>query len=336
MKKEVLLYGGVHQYSAMDFVNSVIKAEEEGGDELLVRLNTNGGDPQYMWSMASKYRDFDGKKSVKVEGAAHSSGMLFLCYANYTEAFTHVEMGVHRAAYPEWVEKSSEYFTEEMKAGLDRMNKSLRAAIEAKIDVEKFEKLKGVTMDEIFSMDDRKTVFLTAKEAKKIGLIDKVIDLTKEAAIEIDSIAASYKMPAIAAEYFPESNFNSNNNKMDVDKLKSEYPEVYASVAKIGADQERDRVQAYMVFADVDIEAVKKGISEGASMSQKEMTELTVKAVSKNQLEALAGESAGDVNTPDHTPEADNAAVTGESELSDVEKLFAAPTAAILNDLKAK
>src|SRR5690606_34151083 len=56
-------------------------------------------------------------------------------------------------------------------------------------------RLKGVSLDEIFSNDQRIDVFLSAQEALTIGLVDRIVEITPERKAEIDSI-----MQAIAAQ----------------------------------------------------------------------------------------------------------------------------------------
>lgn len=303
MPKELLIYGRVDEVSSSDFINGINEVEET--EDLTVRINTNGGEPEYLWGMAAKFNEFKGNKSVKVDGKAYSAGMLFLCYADNVEALDVSEMLVHRAAYPKWYEES-EMFTAEMRGNLDRINLSLRKAIEAKIDVAKFEALKGVKMKDIFSMETRIDVFLTAKEAKEIGLIDKIVKLTPTKKAEIQS----YIDVCIAAEFEPfkkeaqkEEVKPKNENKMDINKLRAEHPELFAQVVKQGTDAERDRVGAWMAFVDVDAEAVGKGIKEGTMLSATAMAELSRKMFSKDTLNAAAAGAAKPLEVADPAKE---------------------------------
>lgn len=296
MPKELLIYGQIADYTSSDFITKMNEVEEN--EDLVIRINTNGGSPEYGWGMAAKFNEFKGNKLVKVDGKAYSTGLFFLAYADNVEALDVSELMIHRAAYPEWIEKS-EYFTESMKGNLDRINLSLRKAVEAKIDVSKFEQLKGVKMKDIFSMDNRIDVFLTAKEAKEIGLINNVVKLTPTKKAEI----SSFMDVQIAAEYKPfkqevvkavkeEEVKPKIENKMDINKLRAEHPELFAQVLKQGADAERDRVGAWMAFVDVDAEAVTKGIKDGDVLSATAMAELSRKMFSKDTLTKAADASA--------------------------------------------
>jgi len=174
--------------------------------DITVRLNTGGGEPDYGFGMVAKFKEYTGKKTVKIDGKAYSMGAYIAMYADDVEALDVSNLMIHRAAYPTWFEES-EYFTDGLRQNLVDTNKSLEAALRGKIDVEEFEKLKDVKVKDIFSMDDRIDVFLTAKEAKKIGLVSKIIKITPSKAAEINShvkiaaeIAADLTVTAPEAE----------------------------------------------------------------------------------------------------------------------------------------
>jgi ATP-dependent protease ClpP protease subunit len=233
MPKEVLIYGSIEQWSVADFIKQI---DESEGD-LVIRVNSKGGSPEYGFGLVAKLKEYEGRKTIKVDGTAFSFGAFLLAYADEVEALDVAEFMIHRAAYPAWFEQSAEYFTDELKGNLARVNKSLRTAFENKIDVDAFAKLKGVTMDELFSMDSRKDVFLSAKEAKKIGLINKITTITPEKKAEIDSIfvdiAAKYNGAPTPTPIIPTENKTQKiETKMTIEDLKSQHPSVYASAFK--------------------------------------------------------------------------------------------------------
>ena len=77
---------------------------------------------------------------------------------------------------------------------------------------------------------------------------------------------------------------------MDLVKLKSEHPAVYqaafAEGKTEGQKQERDRVEAWAVYNEVNPEKVKAGIESGDQLSAKAMAEMN--------LEIAKGEKVGD------------------------------------------
>jgi ATP-dependent protease ClpP protease subunit len=306
MAKEVLIYGGIHSLSAFDFITSVNEIKD--GEDLVVRINTDGGSPEYGFGMVAKFREFEGNKSVKVDGKAHSAGMFFCTYAEKVEALSVSQFLVHRAAYSEWFEDST-LFTEELKTNLVNINKDLQRAFEAKVDVAKFEEISGVTVKEIFSMDSRKDVFLTATQAKKIGLINKVVNITptKQASLDsmMEEVVAKYSGKALEQkEIKNEKNITNpiKQKNMDLNKLKAEHHALYAEVLAVGKEAgiaaEKDRIGAYLAFVDADPKAVVEGIKSGKSLSATQMAEFVKAQVSKTLVNDAEKENAPEVETP--------------------------------------
>lgn len=311
---EVLMYGDIYSYSAAEFINQI---ESNTDSDLTIRINSDGGSPEYGWGMVAKYREFQGTKMVKIDGKAMSTAAFFLLYADEATALDVSQIMFHRAAFPEWYER--DYMTEANKGYLTSINKEVEKAFRSKIDVEAFEAMKGVTVKDMFSLDSRIDVFLTAQEAKKIGLISKIVKITPDRKQKIDA-----KMLEVSAKYISKdvsaNNTNSNNNpkietKMTIEKLKAEHPELFAQVVAMGVSSEQDRAKAWAVFAEIDPKAVADGIKSGENISQTAMAEFTLKKLSATSVEKITTEGAPAVETP----KADGA----QPELTELEKLDA-------------
>ena len=67
--KEILLYGQIYSSTAEAFINACNEVGEEG---VSVRINGDGGSPEYGWGMIDKYSEIKSKKLIKVDGKAHS------------------------------------------------------------------------------------------------------------------------------------------------------------------------------------------------------------------------------------------------------------------------
>lgn len=305
MSKEVLLYGHIYSFSASEFIESI---NEAATDDIIVRVNSDGGEVRYGYGMIAKFSELKGKKLLKNDGEANSMAAFFFCYADDAEAIDTAEFTFHRAGYPSWIESNPEYFDEDTKAGLVRMNTNLRKAFEGKINIEAFEKLKGVKVKDLFSMDGRLDVTLTAKEAKDIGLINRVITITpkKKAEIEANLEAATAKHNGLKAVAKSE-NKNENKNTMTLDQLKSEHPTVYASAIEIGVNQgvakEKSRVEVWAHYAEVDAKAAKEGIASGKEITQLQIIEFTEKKFSAGALKEIKEDSAEKIKTLSATAE---------------------------------
>jgi hypothetical protein len=91
---------------------------------------------------------------------------------------------------------------------------------------------------------------------------------------------------------------NKTNNKMTKEELKQQHPDVYASIMNEGAIQEKDRVQAWLAFSEIDMNAVQEGIEKGDNVTQKTMAEMGVKQTSKLNLKVIESENPVAVATP--------------------------------------
>lgn len=289
MIKPILLYGSFGGQLVTDTMRSL----SEATSETIMRISSNGGSPEDTWGLVAVMNEFEYKIKIKVDGRAHSTAAFLLAYSDDVEALDVSEFLIHRAAYSRWLEESETFFTEQVKGNLKRINDSLRKALEAKIDVDKFEKIAGISLDDIFDMDSRKEVFLNARQAKQIGLINKITKITPEKKAEIEMFGSGF---SIAAET-EESREKTNNRKMTREEFKIAHPEAYAEIFKEGVESEKDRVGAWFGFADVDLKAVKEGIDGGKDISQTVMVELTRKSIAK----AAAGDAESDSPNADKT-----------------------------------
>jgi ATP-dependent protease ClpP protease subunit len=308
---EILIYGGINSLTATEFINSMNEAD----GEITVRINTDGGEPEYGWGMVAKFKEFDGTKNVKVDGKAYSMGAFIAMYADNVTALDVSRFLIHRAAYSSWVEDfyfnpDSEYYNPGMLENVQSINSSLEKALRNKIDVKKFEELKGVKVKDIFSMEDRIDVFLTAQEAKKVGLISKIEKITPKKAAEINSVAklaASYDgditVEAPKSPNQKEDNPETNTN-MTVKELKEKHPALYAQVfdsgVENGVEKESERVKAWGAWKEIDPEKAIAGIESGKEIKPSDISEFQVNALKAAQKKGVENDTPKDV-----TPSAD-------------------------------
>ena len=90
-------------------------------------------------------------------------------------------------------------------------------------------------------------------------------------------------------------NNNLNNEKMTIQELQSNHPEVYNSVFTAGVDSERDRAGAWLAHSETDLPTVKEGIKSGKLISATETQEFIVKAASLSHLKDLKEDSAEEI-----------------------------------------
>lgn len=302
MAAELLIYGSIFDFTAELFINQMEEAKDE---DITLRINTDGGNVDSSYGMIDKFQSHPGDKVIKVDGKARSMGAFFLCFVDDAECLDVSAFVFHRAALPSFIEEDERFFTPDRKASLEKINKNLRQALEAKVDVPKFEKITKVTMDELFSMEGRVEATLNASQAKQVGLIDRVITITPKNQASINArmeIAAQYSGQSFTPLQIAANKPDKTDTDMDLQKLKLEHPALYAQIMALGVEQgetnERERVGAWMAFADIDIKAVTEGVDSGKACSPKDMAEFTRKGISAEALKGLEEDSADGVDTP--------------------------------------
>ncbi|MGR3177778.1 MAG: ATP-dependent Clp protease proteolytic subunit, partial [Candidatus Anammoxibacter sp.] len=294
---ELYIYTPIFDFVAEFFIRSV---DEAKGEKIDVRFNTPGGDPEAVWGMIAKLREHEESVSLKVDGKADSAAAYFLLFFDDVEALNTSEFLFHRAHFA-----SNNDPSESAQERLDDINKHLRSAMEAKLDIPKFEKIAGVSLNEFFNSDTIINVNLNAKKAKSIGLVKKITNLAPEQVKALGVKFAAYNKPNTVNE--PPK---PKPKKMTLEELKAENPEIYSAILNkgviegkaTGTSGEKDRVQAWMAFNDVDPKAVAEGIEAGENLSQKATAEFARKALSVEALAKLKEENAGDVQT-EESPE---------------------------------
>lgn len=301
MAKELYLYSYIYDSAAQSLISLM---EENKSEDIVLRLNTPGGSVFSGWGIIAKMREHEGNVKIKVDGSAASMGAVMLLYANEVEALDVSKIMLHRA--------SMYSPTPEDQIFLDKVNKDLKTKLLSKIDTEQFKNITGVDFEDLFTAEKRIDVWLTAQEAKKIGLVNKITKLNPE---EIE--AMNNKMFSIAAQ---QDTPNPKPNNMTLEELKTKHPEVYAQALKLGGEQEHDRVCSWLAFFAIDAETVVKAVKEKKVMTQTEMVELNMKAFSPEALEKLKKDKPGAVETPE-TPAGTKEKETPGSEEKDKQVL---------------
>lgn len=282
MAKEIYLYSPVYDFVAEEVITQM---EENSASDISIRINSPGGSVFAGWGIIAKIKEATNKVSAKVDGFAASMATYILLFIKDVEALEVTKFVLHRA--------DMYVSTPDDQAFLDSINKDLRAAMKSKLDLDKLKEIKGITLDDIFNPDTRLDVLLTAKEAKQIGLINKINKVNtadvKALTERFYHVAANVEDPTL------------KTNPMTIEKLKAEFPTVYAAIiaegTKEGTTKERSRVKAFLGFAEIDPKAVKEAIEKGDEMTIDVMADFTSKSLSKGILAKIKTDSPDAVVT---------------------------------------
>lgn len=287
--KPLLLYAPIYDYVAEAFVDKMNDIPQD--QDIEIWMNCPGGRVFAGWSIIGPLQKRTGKKSMSIFGHAMSMAVYMPLYCDYAEALEVTQFMIHRA--DGYIENPDDQML------LDNINKDLRKQMESKLNMDVFEEVCGCTMNDIFNGQERKDVMLTAKQAKKLGLINSIKKLSQK---EVEAYTEHF----VAFADFSQRSENNESQRSDLNKpiennqpkilkkmtkseFQAQHPEVYAAIQKEAIDAERDRVGSYMAFIDIDKENVTKAIKEGAAFTGSVMAEMTVKLsahVAKSNIEA--------------------------------------------------
>lgn len=290
--KEILIYSGIYSFTAESFIEKL--AEIPKDEDVTVRLNSPGGSVFAGWGMIAALKERTGKNILKVDGNASSMAFFLVPFFDEVQALDVTSFMVHRAtAYID---------TDDDQKMLDDANATLRKTLESRIKSDVFEQVTGVSIKDVFEAEKRRDIWITAKDAKKIGLVDKVTRLTPREIEAFENKLVAI-LPGAEAEQSQgsEQATNTDNNEskkvkqMTKEKLKAEFPQVYAEIVQ----DEKDRVESWLAFADVDFEACKTGIEEDKPVTQKVIAQMARKAMTANEAQTIEAESDNEVDTPE-------------------------------------
>jgi len=295
MAKELYLYYGVSSFTAEELVSTL---EEYMDEEVVIRMNTPGGDVFSGYAILNKIKEH-GNVTIKIDGMAASMGAFMLPFAKRVEAYDNAKVMLHRA----------DGYTggdENLVKLLADMNKNLKSYLDKKVDSEKFESIAGYKLKDLFDAEDRKDLWLSAKEAKSIGLIHKVNKMTPEAELKFAALFEGQEGQRVKDQKPVKS------NTMTKEELKAKHPELFASVVSEAQAEEKERVKAWMGYIDVDVAKVKAGIEGSAAPTISEQIELNRKAVAKASVQGLEDGSADDFEEDDAAGKGAQAAASPE------------------------
>jgi ATP-dependent protease ClpP protease subunit len=289
--KEILLYGGINNWSAADFIASM---NDNAGQDITCRVNSMGGDVFSGWGMIAKMQEHDGKIKMKIDGCVASMTAFMTLFANDVECLDVSSFVFHRA--------DGYTSTDEDKAWLASINANFRKKMEAKIPSALWAEITGKTYNDLFNPDTRIDVALTAKQAKKLGIVSKINTLSSSEAKAIKAeFTANYSRAEFGAQ-LPmsvtaalESNPIIPNNPipkkyMTIAEFKTTHPELHAQIVSEAVATETDRVGSFMAFIDVDAVAVKAGIESGKPMTATQMSNFQMSFLKKQTLGTLPTE----------------------------------------------
>jgi ATP-dependent protease ClpP protease subunit len=329
MARDITLIGHFGQWQTLFFFQQLADVDKDfPGEQLVLRVNSQGGHPQEAQSIIEKAQEIiERVQAVKGNAQMHSTALFLYAYfpVEICECLDTTQGVLHRAAYDEDFEQWSGFKGSMWEQISIKLNNDMQRALRNRIDVEALEalpqmKANNITLKSIFDMTQRVSVVLTGSDMKKIGLVSKINKITPARAtamaaqiqmFEKCNSLKEYKLAAMATNKTEEE---ETPTTMTLAELKAKFPTVYAEAKAEGVTEEKDRVEAIMVFNDVDPAGVKAAIESGKPMSAKQTAEFARKSMNATALTAAAGESAANLETQANAEEEEEVATETAAE----------------------
>lgn len=157
--KPVYDWCGIESTAPVDIHNALVEAD---GEDLDVYINSGGGDVFSGSEIYAALRDYGGTVNIHIVGLAASAASVIACAGNSDIVPTAMVMihNVASGAFGDYHEHAKES---------DLLQKANEAVAAAYIDKA------GISKQKALSLMDKET-WLTAAEAVKIGIIDRIAD----------------------------------------------------------------------------------------------------------------------------------------------------------------
>ena len=240
---------------------------------------------------------FPGKTTIDIPGTAASMGIAILAFGDKTIASDKAKFMIHSPSGGD------------IKV-LNEIKKELYEVLSARIDEAKFKEITGRTLKQVMLPADgeRVDIWLNAKEAKAIGLIDEIYKLNPQQRVAAEDNTVGYYQFVEYKENNGVKTPSTNNkiSKMNKEQLKTEHPALYNEIYNagvesgktLGVESEQQRVEAFMEFAEIDPEMVTAKIKDKtATIDAKFLKEISEKAKANALAAGANDESEIDLET---------------------------------------
>lgn len=297
-KKIIPFYTGINDYSAA-YLTSELRNNPDTDVDL--RIDSGGGYTSsgagLIWAMA----DHVGKLNGYIDGDAKSMAAIMLSFADKVIASNFSELMYHKPSYPFFVD-----VTPEMQATLDKLISEHLKVLKAKLN----DTPEAKAFLKAFNNGD--DVNLTAKEAKKIGLVDEIVQLKPTAELNKFRADSYNRISAYTIKESKEEIINKKDVKMSEFKTLAEfkelYPDIYSKAVAVGKGdveasieeaikEERKRVSALMKYNDACPELIQAKIKEGGSLDEELMDKIIEAKANKKLAEDIEDDAVPEIET---------------------------------------
>lgn len=277
-------------------VSRLIDVIDEVKEDSEVSWNSFGGSTYAGQNFIDFLNNFKHDVDANVTGIAASMGAVMLPFFNKVKGAFQSDVMLHSMSGSQNLVKHTNTFL--YKALAKKINESVFKEITG-------HKLKSVMLAE---GEDRINVWLTGKEAVKVGLFDEGYDLLdKQNSLEseLPTNEIGYTIPAhISEKYNKKQNIQTEipqtKNDMEIKdititQLQSGNPELYNAVSKIATEKENKRVSDILKYGGSDLEKANEIITSGKEISLEDVAFFTEKKAGLKKVAGLEEGSEADL-----------------------------------------
>lgn len=265
-----------------------------------IEINSPGGYVYDGISIFNAIKNYDkGNTKCIVSGESCSMSSIIMLAGNKLEIEANSSVMIHNPSNFAW----GDY--QVMRDNADTLEKT--AIMMAKI----YESKTDYTRDEIQALMDKQTYFIGSDELKAWGTVigeqnQDDEDIEARAKTSFMAMCDKLKSQNIDAENFKALKMLVNTTKsenkpankvvknpqgkekiMDLKELKQDHPDVYAQALALGAQNERERVEAHLEFMDVAPETAVKAIKEGIGFTQSITAKYLRAGINKGEITSM-------------------------------------------------
>jgi len=343
---EILLYATLDKDTASMMLNQLSWIGEN--QVYAIRMYCPGGDVEATWGIPAKMQELKNKgchSIAKVDGLAASMAGVLLCFFDEREALDVSNIMLHRATYGATDQDGNPIEpTPEEKQYLSKINADLKAKMSHVIDNKKLKQVKGLTIDDLFDENkDRVNCWLTAQEAKEIGLITKVIPVDANTSKNIaKAVTACYDPAARPKVTATIAGKPLNVTPMTAEEFQKDNPEAYKAIQKAAIKEYKAKAKAALAEDDdpdeEDSEKDAKGKAKAKDKAQAEIDPHVVATIVESTLKVMGItriENSQPAQTAIATATQTAQAATEQTAKAEAEKKEMADLAATLETIKS-
>lgn len=309
MAKEVYLYEPLYSEVQKEVIEQI---NAFGDDEFTMRIDSPGGNVSGGWSIISKLSELTQRKKCVVDGNAASMAAMILLFFDEVVVNDTSEIMYHKAAYPSYYDP-----TPQEEESLVALNNLFREKLEAT-------KMPKDVIERIFKADVRNDVYVTPQQLIDYGIATELrtLDVIQREAYRRKAVALKYaqitneRKPDNTASGENKLNNNLKVNKMTIEELRTQHPDVYAQALSLGATQEKKRVSAFLHTIKVKENSVAERSITAIKNDEQyidALPEINALAMAETKLAMQQSENVEDLGTEDVTPEGDNKEIKPEA-----------------------